>query len=224
MRTLALATLALAPLVLAGCPASTTATTDASVPDDATPDAFVATDALPPDADLAGCAAYAPPDSLRGCTNDTECALFEHQSDCCGSLVVRGVRREGLSALASTEAACRASYPACGCDSGRVTVDDGSEAPVGSGSTAVIATCDAGLCTTHVRAMAACGAETCTSQQVCVPDCSGIDAGVALGAHCVNVIPACVGATDCSCFGTTNPCPTGACVGVDRGAPICRCA
>jgi hypothetical protein len=45
-----------------------------------------------------------------------------------------------------------------------------------------------------------------------------------LPAFCVDVPSACAASSDCSCFGATDPCPTGQCVSVDHGAPLCICA
>jgi hypothetical protein len=58
---------------------------------------------------------------------------------------------------------------------------------------------------------------------VCVTDCSGADAGPP-SSHCVDVPPACAISNDCACYGVTEPCPTGMCVSVQYGAPVCMCA
>lgn len=162
----------------------------------------------------------------RACAGDSDCAVALHQTDCCGSHQALGIAASEGARFAAAEAACDTMYPACGCDSGNVVTDDGSSAPPGSGASAVIVHCVSSVCTTTVRAAAPCGAVTCAPTQVCVQECSGIprpDAGP-LPSHCVDVPESCAASSSCSCFGTASPCPTGMCVSVDHGMPLCLCA
>ena len=159
----------------------------------------------------------------RACGTPDDCAIAAHQTDCCGSLEVHGIRRDALAAFEATEDACRALFPACGCESGQVTADDGAAAPLGSGSTAIIVACETGACTTHVRPRVSCigGVAICTPTQVCVDNCMGRDSGPDTDRHCVDVVPACVNATDCSCLGTNDPCTLG-CGSIEQGIPHCN--
>lgn len=161
----------------------------------------------------------------RACASDGDCTIVGHQLDCCGTLDAMGIAASEAAHFGSAESACRAMYPACGCDSGTVRTDDGSMPPPGSGTSAVVVHCVSSVCTTSARAETPCGASTCTPYQVCVMECSGIprpDAGP-LPSHCVDVPAACTGRSDCACFGT-NPCPTGSCEGVQNGVPLRLCA
>ncbi len=234
MRPSMLALLFLALTPLAGCPTSTTLTDDDAARSDA--DAVdAAIDADLPDApgldsgdttvSCSGHDAMSFPAFDRACVSDSDCEIAAHQTDCCGTLDAMGIAASESARFAAAEALCESQYPACGCDSGTVNTDDGTMPPPGSGTSAVVVRCLTGVCTTSARASMACGATTCTPTQVCVMECSGVpvpDGGV-LASHCVDVPPACADTTDCACFGA-NPCPTGSCVSVDHGAPVCLCA
>jgi hypothetical protein len=159
----------------------------------------------------------------RHCTHDTDCTIAQHQTDCCGSIQALGIATTETARFADDEAICEGQYPACGCASGTLQTDDGAMAPRGSGVAAVVVRCVTGTCTTSVRPSMPCGAATCSPTQACVMECSGVDAGP-LPSHCVDVPPACAISSDCACFGLNDPCPTGMCVGVSHGAPVCMCA
>lgn len=161
----------------------------------------------------------------RACTLDSDCIVAAHLADCCGTLDALGIARSEATRFAAAEAQCESQYPACGCDSGTVRTDDGSSPPPGTGTSAVVVDCIAGTCTSRARASTPCDGAVCAPTQVCVMECSGVPLdGGTLPSRCVDVAPGCESTSDCSCFGSTDPCPTGTCVTVDHGAPVCMCA
>lgn len=81
----------------------------------------------------------------KTCTVDTDCAIGVHQINCCGTSVALGIAASQASAFAADEAACAASYPACGCAAQQTKAEDGN-----SGDIQV--KCDAGQCKTYVPA------------------------------------------------------------------------
>lgn len=224
--------IALVLTALAGC-GQATAPADAGSPrtDTGAADAGASDTGLAPDLDAgvacSGHDATSFPTFDRSCALDTDCVVVGHQTDCCGTLAAMGITRGEQARFASAEAQCLAQYPACGCDSGTVITDDGSSPPPGTGTSGVVVRCASGVCTSSARASTPCGGASCAPTQVCVAECSGVprpDGGAPLPSHCVDVPPACASSTDCACFGGVNPCPTGGCVTVDHGAPVCVCA
>lgn len=225
--------LALVLLVVPACGTATTAT-DAGHAMDARTDEDAAIDAAPgndaPVGDDAGVVctghdATSFPSFDRVCAVDSDCAIGAHQTDCCGTIDAMGIAGSESARFDAAERQCELQYPACGCDSGTVNTDDGSSPPPGTGTSGVVVDCVAGTCTTSARPSSPCGATTCAPTQVCVMECSGIPLdGGTLPSHCVDVPAGCASSTDCACFGTANPCPTGSCVSVDHGAPVCLCA
>jgi hypothetical protein len=134
-----IATLSLAvALSLAGCPSASTSSGDSGVAVDAGPttDAAQADDVgtgadagAPADAATLSDGAAAPcsyVDTLdRTCAIDGDCAVGLHQTDCCGSSVMIGFRSTEQATYASSESACMASYPGCGCPATLPTTDSG---------------------------------------------------------------------------------------------------
>ena len=204
---------------------------DGGESDAGAPDAGSPADAGPADAgaDVVACApgsAHTFPSFNRACSSVGDCTIGLHQTDCCGSMTAMGIAASAAAVFATDEASCEAMYPACDCASNLLTTDDGAMVPAGDGAGAVIVQCTGGLCSTSVRPSVTCDQSTCTPTQVCVRECSGVapppDAGP-LPSVCVDVPAACATSTSCSCFGGTDPCPTGACHDVRNGAPTCLC-
>ncbi len=84
----------------------------------------------------------------RACSAASDCFVAIHQSDCCGSHQAFGLATSERDAFQSAETACERMYPGCGCAGRPTVVDDGSTATSDSD---IVATCDSGRCTTHVR-------------------------------------------------------------------------
>ena len=83
--------------------------------------------------------------ALRQCTMDSECAIVDHVSDCCGSIVENGVRVDQVNTLHNDETAANAGCAQCGC-APQPTVDENGQA-----GGAYLAKCDNGLCTAHAQ-------------------------------------------------------------------------
>lgn len=61
----------------------------------------------------------------RSCSSDADCHVGLHQTDCCGNAVMIGFRASEQATYASSESACMASYPGCGCPAMLPTTDSG---------------------------------------------------------------------------------------------------
>ncbi len=71
-------------------------------------------------------------DLERGCGADANCVVGVHQTDCCGNTHAIGMNHSERDRFDAAEAACRATYPACGCPAGPTTTDSGETALDGS--------------------------------------------------------------------------------------------
>ncbi len=118
---------------------------------DAMPDAMGMPDAASDaaeDASRMGCA----PDFLdgfeKGCTNDESCTFVEHQTNCCGTIVVVGINHSEIDRFLEEEEACASMYPACGCASEPTMTEDGNI--VTEESPAMVRCDDDGTCRTYV--------------------------------------------------------------------------
>jgi hypothetical protein len=120
----------------------------------------------------------------RSCTTATDCFAAAHQTDCCGQRTFIGVRTSAQAQFQSLEAACEATYPACGCPVGQTTTDDGSK--IQFTATPGVA-CVQGVCTTYA---AECG-QPCASGTTCF-SCSN---HALLFAACTTM---CAASTDCN--------------------------
>lgn len=81
---------------------------------------------------LAGCGApVATPDAGclpapdRTCVTAADCALLNHQVDCCGTEVALGIAVTARAAAAQTELVCAAQWPVCKCVARETVADDG---------------------------------------------------------------------------------------------------
>lgn len=99
-------------VLVSGCPNSTTQMGDSGAP------------ALDTGVDAGGPCAYV--DTIdRTCSTDADCHVGLHQTDCCGSSVMIAFRDTQHGLYASSESACMASYPGCGCPAMLPTTDSG---------------------------------------------------------------------------------------------------
>lgn len=55
-----------------------------------------------------------------------DCSMVAHETDCCGSILLIGVASSHLKALQACEKAWRASLPACGCASNKISTQQPS--------------------------------------------------------------------------------------------------
>jgi len=103
----------------------------------------------------------------RSCQSAADCALVEHQTDCCGSILVMGIALSAAPDFAAVEQYCAAQFPACGCAARGLELEDGTLIDFGSDDYA--AECIEGKCRSHSLApTSACGPELrCTATQYC---------------------------------------------------------
>ncbi|MGZ3450295.1 MAG: hypothetical protein ACXVEF_11910, partial [Polyangiales bacterium] len=85
------------------------------------------------------------PKLIKGCTGDENCSFGLHQTSCCGSLVAIGFNHAEKTKFDATEAAWRATCPACGCPPAP-TVDE-----LGKTGTSFQVKCDGGKCIAHAN-------------------------------------------------------------------------
>lgn len=81
----------------------------------------------------------------RTCTVASDCAIVDHVSDCCGSIIEQGVRLDQVNALHNAETQANAGCAVCQCLA-QPTVDESDQT-----GGAYLASCDNGLCTAHAQ-------------------------------------------------------------------------
>ncbi len=81
----------------------------------------------------------------RTCTVNSDCAVVDHQADCCGTLVEEGVRVDQVDAVHNQETTANAPCSACGCPPAATTDESGATGG------AYLASCDNGLCVAHAH-------------------------------------------------------------------------
>ena len=103
---------------------------------------------------LAGCSAPPPapdagclPPPGRACAAATDCALLNHQVDCCGSQVALGVASAARAAAEQQELVCAAQWPRCRCVAQQTVADDGKPF---ADAAALKVRCVAGRCESYV--------------------------------------------------------------------------
>ncbi len=84
------------------------------------------------------------------CKVDSDCAVAQHQINCCGTNVALGINVCAKDKFAAAEATCQGQYPGCGCASFATLAQDGFSA---FGADDIFgAKCTAGLCQSYVKA------------------------------------------------------------------------
>lgn len=81
----------------------------------------------------------------RSCSEPSDCAKINVTLDCCGTILVHGVRTAIAGTAQEQANECASSFPECGCDRQYDYADDGTEST--DFSSAVVA-CVGGTCTT----------------------------------------------------------------------------
>jgi hypothetical protein len=118
-------------VVLAGCGGTTddpVVVSDSGVADTAKSDTTVASDTSTADAPK-GCfgeGAVVPVVPYKECATRDDCTIARHQTDCCGNAMMIGIAKSQKAAFDACEAASEAAFPACGCPSGPLTIEDGT--------------------------------------------------------------------------------------------------
>lgn len=67
------------------------------------------------------------PEFDKSCTDDADCALVIHTTDCCGNSVAWGLGVGEVEAFDAAEAICDSQYPICDCPQGPTIAEDGNE-------------------------------------------------------------------------------------------------
>ena len=83
----------------------------------------------------------------KSCKVADDCAVVEHQVNCCGTKAAWGITKTELAGFTSAEALCQKQYPKCKCATMPTKADDGNTT-LGGGSFAV--DCVKGQCWTFV--------------------------------------------------------------------------
>ena len=102
----------------------------------------------------------------RSCKSANDCRLVEHQTDCCGTVLIMGLHSAAEPGFAALEQYCAAQFPLCGCAARGMMLEDGSL--IDFGSTAAVADCVDGRCQSRNSApTTACGPDACTEPHYC---------------------------------------------------------
>jgi hypothetical protein len=93
-------------------------------------------------------------ESLKTCQADSDCAIEQEQSDCCGTILYVGVSTNSVAAFSACEAAWVAHFPGCGCASNKTSTEDGKTSTIGSDAGAPAVHCidftmSGGICQTY---------------------------------------------------------------------------
>jgi len=82
----------------------------------------------------------------KRCVGPSDCAIARHMISCCGTMIAIGLANTSTAAFDTSESACAAGYPGCGCASLPTAAEDGRTEADGT----IEVTCEAGLCATFV--------------------------------------------------------------------------
>lgn len=82
----------------------------------------------------------------RSCSSLNDCSAVVHRVDCCGTVVITGIKSSELTRFNAAEQTCDSQYPACGCHNSPTMTDSG-QTPT---STSAPVECLMGTCTTYV--------------------------------------------------------------------------
>ncbi len=140
----------------------------------------------------------------RSCTSAEDCVLVEHQTDCCGTVLIMGLPDSEQAAFDALEQYCAAQFPLCNCAPQGMKLEDGSVIEFGS-SAASVACVDKQCRSRNAGATAACGDKVCTATQYCSefvggpagsePSYNCMPLGNCQDCECLNVI-------GCQCSGS----------------------
>jgi hypothetical protein len=99
----------------------------------------------------------------KHCSAPSDCALAVHTLSCCGNVLVTAINSGAVPAFNDAEATCNSQYPACGCFSNSVTIEDGvAYGNVASPTSAVSAACVSNSClATFTGPTFPCGDKVC---------------------------------------------------------------
>lgn len=82
----------------------------------------------------------------RNCSTDADCTMVNHQTDCCGNVLVTGIAKRAQNDFQTAEQTCESELLHCGCGLPVTTADTGKTV-----TTTAFVTCLAGTCTTDAQ-------------------------------------------------------------------------
>ena len=88
------------------------------------------------------------PTALKACTRDADCSQASRMVDCCGSMMMVGVRADVALAFGECERERQKGLPLCDCIAQPLSAEDGSPIPADG---AANVRCDMGVCLTFTR-------------------------------------------------------------------------
>lgn len=157
------------------------------------------------DADVIRCDGANPffPSFDKGCTNDGSCELVFHMTDCCGGGLYMGINHSALACFEAAEGVCESQFPACGCASQGVNVEDGTFIRWDQVDQIKVE-CNGGRCRSYwPEGTFECGdGVRCTEDQICVTT-NGGPAGSEPSYTCSNRVNGC---SDCDCLEMAEGC------------------
>jgi hypothetical protein len=137
----------------------------------------------------------------KGCSDDANCTLVRHTTDCCGGQLMMAINHGEVARFNAAETICDAQYPGCGCAAQGVVAEDGTLVPFGS-ENLIVAKCDNGQCASkYAGAKFACGTTTCPDLDYCSATVSGVPGG-GTSYLCMPLY----GCTTCACLGSSASC------------------
>lgn len=143
----------------------------------------------------------------RGCTNTDSCVLVSHVTSCCGSTHLMAINHAERARFDAAEAICDAQYPACGCASFGIELDDGT---VVASAQEAVAACVNGQCESKYDGQTfACGPKTCTDVQYCTESSGGPAGSVPSftcteDPNCAKDCGSCTVSAGCACNAVTG--------------------
>ena len=141
------------------------------------------------------------PTFARGCSSATNCALVQHETNCCGSMLIMGINHGEVTRFADAEKLCESQYPLCGCVSQGIQAEDGTTVPADMANT-IVAECVNMTCRSKYGGKTfACGQKTCTDLQYCSVTIGGA-AGTLPTYNCVPM----GNCTSCACLPNSGSC------------------
>lgn len=91
-----------------------------------------------------------PEDFSKSCSQNSDCFIAFHQTNCCGTRIAVGLSITEQGAFSAREGACQGTYPGCGCASEPTVAEDGKSGPEVNMGVTCLTSASGGLCQTHL--------------------------------------------------------------------------
>jgi hypothetical protein len=141
------------------------------------------------------------PTFVKACGMTSNCALVQHETSCCGSMLVMAINHGEVTKFSDAEKICESQYPLCGCTATGVQAEDGTTVPTDKAS-AIIAECVNSTCRSRYGGKTfSCGPKTCTDLEYCSVTTGG-PAGSLPTYNCVSM----GNCSSCSCLPISGAC------------------